>query len=248
MRRVSFAGLVARFTACALGLGALSSAAQAAPSGWNDLAQSLRRPRDGELVFEHLPTRGGGLASDTDFLDLYGNPNWQQLADDVMLGTTAAISRISLWAFYDLDNPPPSEVLRLRFYVPRAGDGLPGDILYGESFINPSRIATGHHVYVGVDPHEYLYDVSLAIPFTLAANTLYWLEFVQIGDQGTAFRWENAYTAPLDTVALRNVYYPNWAFSASRRNTAFQLWAIPEPTALGLFWCVVFFAERRRSR
>jgi hypothetical protein len=236
------------FVAVALTLGGWASAVSAAPSAWDDLVKSLGGPRDGELIFEHLPTRYGGLASDTDFLDLYQNPKWQQLADDVLLGSEALVERITVWGFYDQDNPPSSEVMRLRFYAPRESDGLPGNVLYEESFANPSRTATGYRVGVGVDPHEYLYDVTLATPFTLAANTLYWLEFVQVGDQSTAFRWEDGRTVAGDHVAVANVYYPNWYLSPARRNTAFQLWAIPEPSSLALLTLGLILVRKSRSR
>ena len=215
MRKLWLAGMAATWMACAL-----ASPARADPKGPGELF------RDPVLAFEHLPTRYGGLGSDTDFINMYGNPSWQQLADDVMLGTSALISQASFWGFYDQDNPPATEMMRLRFYAPRPADGLPGDVLYEESFVNPTRTATGYRVSTGVGPYEYLYDVSLTTPFTLAANTTYWVEFLQMGDRSTHYRWEDGYSLPGDHVAGRNAAYPNWALSTTRRNTAFQLWAV----------------------
>ena len=248
MTRVSTKANIAATILCVLALGAGAPAALAAPSGWDDLAQSFRGPRDGELIFEHQPTRYGGLASDTDFLDSYQNPKWQQLADDVLLGSEALVERITFWGFYDQDNPPATETMRLRFYAPRTSDGLPGDVLYEESIVNPQRTATGERVWIGIGPYEYLYDVTLATPFAMSANTPYWLEWVQIGDRSTAFRWEDGWADPGDHVAVCNAYYPNWYLSPDRRNTAFQLWAVREPSSLALLALGFVSLGKHRSR
>jgi hypothetical protein len=138
--------------------------------------------------------------------------------------------------------------MRLRFYAPRASDGLPGDILYEESLVNPQRTVTGERVWVGIGPYEYRYDVTLATPFVMAANTPYWLEWVQIGDQSTAFRWEDGHTVAGDRIAFCNLLDPNWRRSITQLNTAFQLWAIPEPSSFALLALGFVCLGKHRSR
>lgn len=217
-----------------------ASWASGSPRDW-DPGGLREPPRNPVLVYERLPTRYGGGASDTDFINMYGNPSWQQQAEDVLLGMSAVISRACFWGFYDQDNPPASETMRLRIYAPRESDGLPGEILYEESFLNPSRMATGRIVFVHDGVAEYLYDITLSSPFAIAANTLYWWEFVQVGDQSTAYRWEFGYHVSGDYLAYRNAQVPNWA-SVPLCN-AFQLWTVPEPASFALlglasFWLI----------
>ena len=190
-------------------------------------------PRGGVIV-DHQPLQSGGPASDTEFLDMLGNPFWQQVADNVLIPGPALVRRVVWWGFYNLDNPPVEETMRLRFYDARPTDGLPGDVLFEESFLNPTRVATGRQILVDFTPDEFIYHVDLTIPFDLDASVPYWLEITQIGDVDTAFRREFAFTDQ-DSFARRNPFAPNWAFSALDADLAFQLLSIPEPSTLVLF-------------
>lgn len=199
------------------------------------------------IVVDHPPLNTGGGASDTAFDD--GFVPWQRVADDILLGSAANIRRISFWGFYNADNPPATETMRVRFY----GDntGLPDDnnILFEESFFNPSRIATGRTVFTGINPDEYVYQVDLSAPLSLAANTTFWLEIVQIGDASTHFRWEIS-QADQNGQAFINPITGNWreTFPDLTADTAFQLSTIPEPTTIALFVLGWLLLEKRRGR
>ena len=208
------------------------------------------------IVFEQLPNRTGGPASDTDFIDPGSNqPFWQLEADNVQIDFAADIRRITWWGFYggDFDeapdaHDPPSgpETMRIRFYAPRASDGLPDstNILFEESFLNPSREATGFTIAVGQRPLEYQYVVDLGTPFHLAADTLYWLEIVQVGDQASIFRWERG-TGLIAGRAFSNPIVPDWSHSPG--SFAVQLSTIPEPST-GLLVMLLCTVQLLRSR
>ena len=147
---------------------------------------------DTGVILERLGLQAGGLGSDTSFL-LGGSPFSQRIADDLLLSpeqTVDPIRRLTWWGFYNENNPPTSETMRVRFYGARSGDGLPDDsnIVFEESFNNPLREATGRQVFVGIDPDEFEFQIDLTTPLSLVADTPYWLEIAQIGDIDTHFR------------------------------------------------------------
>jgi hypothetical protein len=196
-----------------------------------------------DIIVDHPPHPFGGPAADTEFINMFGQPSWQLLADDILLDAPATVRRVMWWGFYDQDNPPAEETMRLRFYDARPGDGLPGDILFEESFMNPSRVATGRRIPVSVSPREFVYEVDLGAPFVLAADTLYWMEIVQVGVIDTAFRWEQG-LGELNGFAFRSQRFPEWQDAGFVTDLAFQLSRIPEPGTLGLLGIV----EGRRKR
>lgn len=197
----------------------------------------------GQIIVDQPPNQSGGPASDTEFLDPLGFPSWQQEADDVRLTAPAAARQITFWGFYDRDNPPATETMRIRWYAARPGDGLPGSILREQTFLNPSRSATGRRVFVGVDPHEYQYQVDLAAPFPLAENTTYWLEIIQLNDLNSAFRWEFTSANP-EHRAFLNGGFPDWRL-ASPGSLSFQLSTVPEPITFALIATGVFMICKR---
>ncbi len=222
---------------------------QAGPADLDDLM------RGGEIVVDQQPTRFGGPGSDTLFRNVFGEVVWQQIAENILLDAPATIGHLTWWGFYGGSGtpatpPPDTETMRLRFYGARPGDGLPddGNILYEESFLDPSRTATGEIVLVGGSPDEYVYSVDLASPVSLGAGTLYWLEIEQIGDIDTTFRWE-AGISPLAGHAFAHTYLPAWELSPST-SLAFQLVAVPESSTLLLLLLLVAavgLARRRRK-
>jgi hypothetical protein len=200
----------------------------------------------GPLV-DHQPTLYGGPFSDTDFVYQF-RPNWALLADDVTLSTPATIRRVTWWGFYDQDNPPASETMRIRLYDARPGDGLPGAMLYERLFLNPSRMATGRVIIV-LDPHEYFYDVVLPTPFAMQADTTYWLEIAQIGDRSTGFRWEDSVSDNRRRAGIHSGI-SDWQNLPNMADQAFQLWTVPEPATAAFLSCLiaaVAFKNRRWS-
>ncbi|MEE8170607.1 MAG: hypothetical protein V3T70_08675 [Phycisphaerae bacterium] len=193
------------------------------------------RAQGAGVVFDHQPMPVGGGAADSDFLDMFGNPSWQILADDVTLTQDATIQRLVWWGFYDRDNPPVSESFRMRIYAPRSTDGLPGAVLFEEQFVDPLRVDTGNIVFVGIFPREFRFSVDLATPLPLTANTPYWLEISQIGDRDTHYRWEFSQNAELNGFAFQNPLEPNWTNTSFVSDVAFQLSTVPEPSTLMLF-------------
>ncbi len=199
------------------------------------------------IVVSHPPLPTGGPASDTAFDD--GFVPWQRAADDFVLDSPATILRVNWWGFYNQDNPPATETMRIRFMGARPGDGLPDEnnVVFEDSFLNPSRSATGQVIATGVLPAEYLYEVDLASPAELDGNTPYWLEIVQIGDPQTHFRWEFSFTDQND-FAFINPIVEDWMPAHLGGDLAFQLSTIPEPSAclLSLLGTVLLINQSRR--
>jgi len=205
-------------------------------------------PAQGDVVFEIPPTLSGGPASDTEFINSSGDPSWQLLADNFILPSPVQlIRRVSAWAFYNENTPPASETLRVRFYDARPTDGLPGNILFEESFLNPYRVPTGNMIIAENNFDEYFFQMDLSLAILLEAKTTYWLEVVQVGDISSAFRWETGFR-DLDGLAFINPFVPDWQLTNGNSDLAFQLSTIPEPSALGFFLLGASMVGRRRSR
>jgi len=208
-----------------------------------------RGPGDG-VILRHSPLNTGGPASDSDFISATsGMPTWQFLADDILLPTTATVRRVAWWGFYHLDNPPANEVFQIRFLGFLGTDavtGLPSEstIVQAELHMDVTRAATGRTVFTSIDPPEYRFQVDLAAPLTLEANTTYWLEIAQIGEQQSHYRWEYA-VQPANRFAFRHAALPDWQLSALNVDLAFELQTIPEPASIALIAIGVFVLSRR---
>lgn len=205
--------------------------------------------RGSGVLVDHPPLNTGGPASDTEYLNNFGSPSWQRLADDFMLTEAAMIGHVRWWGFYHLDNPPAVETFRIRVYGARESDGLPddGNVVLEQVIANPLRTATGRRVFTGVDPDEYVFDAALSQTFEALAGEEYWLEIVQVGDPLTRFRWEVS-VAENNSHAFINEGVGIWSQSGLNADTAYQLIAVPEPATFGLFafTLTMFFHARRR--
>lgn len=199
------------------------------------------------IIVDQPPFVGaGGPASDTALIDDYGNPGWEISADEFISPANATVHRVVWWGFYGGNNPagsffPPigDEWMRIRFYAPRAGDGLPGNISYESTILNPSRTPTG----ASYGPHPaYRFEGDLTTVFSLAESTHYWFEVTQIDDAKSVFRRFQSldYGTPYTPCAVLNNWLSDWERESG--GLAFQLWDIPEPSTL-CFLAIPFIAS-----
>ncbi|OWY72117.1 hypothetical protein B7486_04105 [cyanobacterium TDX16] len=211
-------------------------------------------PRGG-IVVDHQPHPTGGPAADMDFRDDFGTALWQQSADNFSLSQNAIIRHVTWWGFYGssftspAEQPPVTQTMRVSFYEARIQDGLPGTVLFEETFVDPSYAWTGRQVLTGAAPNEYKFDVDLTTPVTLRAMTAYWLEIVQLGGQQSHYRWEYSRSGEINGFAVQNLTMMDWFHSQSiTSDLAFQLSTIPEPGTAALFGIasMVFIQNRRR--
>ncbi len=205
-----------------------------------------------DIIVQQPPDPFGGPGADTLFRNQFNQVVWQQVADNVQIGTSATVRRVSWQGFYGgsdtpVTQPPPMETMRIRFYGARIGDGLPddGNVLLEEYHADTVRTATGGTVHVGGNPLEYRYQVDLNVPLLLAADARYWLEIVQIGDIESAFRWEDGFGI-INGQAYINSSGPYWRTDVGSR--AFELSTVPEPSMALLFLGVISLLTGHRYR
>jgi len=221
-----------------------SSIASAGEAGWDGMM------RDAGVVVDHQPYNFGGLAADTLFRENeFLPPTWQLVADDFILAESAIIDQIRFWGYYHLNSVPVGDDhFRVRLYSPRPLDQLPGDVLYEEVFSKVSRAFTGRFIIDSGAPAEYMFSVGLSNSIHLMAESNYWLEIVQIGDQDSIFTWEFSRSGEINGQAFNNPIVQDWTHTISiTSDTAFQLIAIPEPQSL-LLLVVGIAIGWRRSR
>lgn len=208
------------------------------------------------LIWDQQPLDTGGPGADTDFFNDSNQRVWQLVADNFQLAADIAITQVRWWGFYggqfsgSVQPPPGDESIRLRFYSPREGDGLPGSVLYEQVGLNGPRSTTGRVVFDTHAHPEFLFEANLAIPFSAAAGQAYWLEIVQLGDSSSSFRWEYSFSSVDDRYVFLNARVPDWTQSELFRvSLAFQLVAIPESTTFGtLLFAGISTLVSRRGR
>ncbi len=203
----------------------------------------------GGLLVDHPPHRFGGLMSDSMGSEVPGGATlYQYVADDFALPFDAAIGRIVFRGFYNYQSlPVGDETFQINIHNPRAGDGLPGDVIFSQVVINPFRELTGHTVIsIGGGP-EYRFVVDLATPLFLQGGDTKWLSIYQLGNTASTFRWEASLGPnPWNGQAFANEIVPNWSLYETG-NTAFQLWSIPEPSSLTLIAITIPLIHRVRG-
>ncbi len=209
-------------------------------------------PVDG-IVFSQPPAQISAFGSDTEFINAQGQPAWQLEADNILFTEPVTLRHLRWWGIYGgsgtpVTPPPETELMRVRFYGARPGDGLPDDtnIISEQTFLNPFRIATGEIVNVGGLPPEFEFETVLTTPVDLEADTLYWLEIAQIGDIDSFFRWESGFGLVGGKAFINQIVF-DWQFVSGSH--AFELSTIPEPaTASLVLWGAMLVARRPARR
>ena len=208
-------------------------------------------PSTAGVVVDHPSVGVIAPGSDTAFINSDGQEVWQLLADDLVLDNPFAvpIHHASWVGAYDLDNAPDTETMRIRFYDARPVDGLPGNVLFEESFTSAIRSETGNLILTSVIAREFIYEANFSTPFILEPNITYWLEIAQIGDLSSNFRMEQS-LAETNGFAFQNGNVSDWTPTAPIfiSDLAFQLSTIPEPSSLTLFAVCFGVLATRRGR
>ncbi|MFO0974611.1 MAG: hypothetical protein U1A27_14395 [Phycisphaerae bacterium] len=208
-------------------------------------------PARGQLtLYQQLPDRNFGQASDTLFRSDSGPITASQVADDFAIPAGGSVCGVNWWGFYggsfvQFDPPPPAgdETMRVRFYENAAG--LPGAVLAEHTLLNPTRQWTGQMLmFDSPFRREYLYRAALPSCFAAAAGVTYWFEVVQVGDVNSYFRWE---TAPPGNNRFAVLFPPGtpWRISGQPDDFAFRL-LTPEPTGGFLMLLALIGAVRSK--
>lgn len=209
----------------------------------------IAAPCYSDIIVDHPPHPFGGPDSDTSFRLFSGQSYWQRLADDFSLASPDVAIGLTFWGFYNEDNPPATETIRIRILGARPGDMLPDEsnVLSETTVQNPSREWTGRIVLANVDVREYRFQASLASPVILNALTPYWLEVVQIGEITTRFRWENSVADLTGHTFINPATGNDWRHTSSGVSVdlAFQLIS-PEPASAAIICLGLGFLARRR--
>jgi hypothetical protein len=188
-----------------------------------------------EVLIEQPPGHVGGPGADTAFYNDLGFPSYEITADDFRLPAPARIDRVRVFGFYGGNfsgspfPPTGNETIRVRVYDDGGSNGLPGAVLFEQSTLNASRVATGQWGCGVCGAMEYQFDIDLHAPFDAQAGGRYWIEVAQINDIDSLLRWEDA---PHDGTpfAIMNPYTGGtWQYE-NFGNLAFQLLGVPEPS------------------
>ena len=248
--RVSFVGLVA---AAVWSVAAVTPRAEAGSiplqEAWTYDGPQPHGP--GAPLVSHLPYNSCGLTSDSVGFEEPGPfTYYQYVADDFALSADAMVRRLVYWGFYNSQVlPTTDETFQINVHELRPSDGLPGDIVFSETVVNPFREWTGRNVISVAGGREYRFEVDLATPFFLQGGETHWLSIYQVGDPLSSFRWEcSQVPPPANGQAFKNADFPNWlATTTMTSNTAYELYSIPEPTScLMLFGGFLVCVVRRR--
>ncbi len=204
------------------------------------------KPAGAQFIVDHAPFPYGGPGSDTAVPESQLPWTWQLAADNFRVAGPATVNHVNWWGFHFENVAPPEETMRVRLYGARPSDGLPGEILFEETFENPERIDTGRSILLDGLPHEYRYHVALGTPMVLIPDQDYWFEVTQIGEILSGFRFEYS-RVDTDGFAYRNNLLPDWTADSPTSDLAFQL-VVPEPITASMLLLGLVFAAGLRAR
>lgn len=181
-----------------------------------------------QIPVNHPPYNAGGGASDLEFRPPNDIPQWQRLADDIGVATSADVVSVNWWGFYRDDNPSANEQFQIRLYANEESVSLPGELLYEAVVSDPQRDATGRLILISGTPREFQFHSRLPTLMHLDADVPYWLEITQV-DNPAQWYFAEFGTNHLGVLASSNSLTPEWHATTTGGDLAFQL-IVPEPT------------------
>ena len=194
---------------------------------------SLARAQFSDVLSHQGPDRLFGLTTDTAWRQSNGVITSSLIADDFRLTADQSVCGVNWWGFYGANDvgpfvitPPATETIRLRFHADAGG--LPGPVLYEETFVDPHRVVTGGDVAIVPARDEFLWSVGLSNCFAAKANATYWVSVAQIDDPESRMRWESAEFD--DTAHATQFPIGNPWVSVTNFGMAFELRRTPEPS------------------
>lgn len=182
-----------------------------------------------EVVYDRPldATRQGRFSN----VDLSGVQDYQQFAHRVTLGSSAAVTDVVWYGYFQPDPAVGPFEFSIRVYDEAAG-AVPGSILSAQT-VSPSLVDTGQTTDFGGGTRP-VYELSAAglTPIFLASGTNYWVSIV-LNDPaiGGQFLWSRStLNASLD--ALRSSDTDDWSFDFNR-DPAFRLVSNSVPVVSG---------------
>jgi hypothetical protein len=191
----------------------------------------------GDLLFRQAPDQAFALDSDTAFVR-FGQQTSALTADNFMLSQNSPLCGVRFFGVYGADrvepppyivDPPLTETMGVRVYSDAGG--LPGSVLWEQTFSDAQRARSGRTVAVSPNRDEFVYTKTFFDCFAAAANTQYWANIYQVGDIGSRWRWEASYSD--QSHAQQFPIGAPWHLTAGvgSYGMAFELHATPEPLA-----------------
>ena len=203
-----------------------------------------------DVLLHQGPDRLFGLTTDTAWRQSNGEITSSLVADDFRLAVDSSACGLNWFGFYGADatgpfviDPPVTETVRVQIQADQAG--LPGDVLWEQTYVDPHRVRTGHQIAVFPIRDEFEWSVALPGCFAATANTTYWISIAQIGDPESRMRWESARFSD-GTHANQFPIGAPWTL-VGNYGMAFELRRTPEPSTAFALAVGAMLSSRHRG-
>ena len=153
-----------------------------------------------------------------------------EVADDFVLADSIPITGFTLWGGYN-NGPTVADSFLIRLFADSVGQ--PGALLWESAPESTSRTLTGATVLSGIYP-EYLYTVTLPMPFPAQAGVRYWLGIVNPMPEAETWQWELTSPTGSPSPGIQRFDGTAWQPHAVL-GTSFTV--VPEPSSFALSLC-----------